>query len=80
MYEKVQSSFFVLWEGVAVMGKEFVLRAILGLGAVYLVNQFLELKGIPVAVGLNLCTLLVSGILGIPGVGLLYGILFYQIL
>lgn len=62
------------------MGKNFIMRAILGLGMVFVVNQILELNGISVAVGLNLCTLLVSGSLGIPGVGLLYGILFYQVL
>lgn len=62
------------------MIKKFILRGILGLGIVYLVNQILELNGISVAVGLNLCTLLIAGSLGIPGVGLLYGILFYQIL
>lgn len=62
------------------MIKKFILRGILGLGMVYFVNQALEMNGISVAVGLNLCTLLISGSLGIPGVGLLYGILFYQIL
>lgn len=62
------------------MGKKFIMRAILGLGAIYLVNQVFAFYDISVAVGFNLCTLLVSGSLGIPGVGLLYGILFYQIL
>lgn len=62
------------------MGKKFVMRAILGLGVIYMVNHVLESNGISVSVGLNLCSLLVTGTLGIPGVGLLYGILFYQIL
>lgn len=62
------------------MGKKFVMRAILGLGVIYMVNHVLEFNGISVSVGLNLCSLLVTGTLGIPGVGLLYGILFYQIL
>lgn len=62
------------------MGKKFIMRAILGFGMVYMVNQVLEWNGISIAVGLNLCTLLVSGSLGIPGVGLLYGVLFYQLL
>lgn len=60
------------------MGKNFIMRAVLGLGTVYIVNQILEWNGFSIAVGLNLCTLFISGSLGIPGVGLLYGILFYQ--
>lgn len=58
----------------------FVSRVIIGIGITYLVNQFLENKGISVSVGVNLISLLTSGFLGAPGVGLLYGILFYQFL
>lgn len=58
----------------------FISRAIIGLGAAFFVNQFLEYRGIPIAVGINIISFLTSGILGIPGVGLLYGILFYQLL
>lgn len=58
----------------------FFVRAVIGLCAIFIVNQLLEYQDIPVAVGMNLCTFLTSGVLGIPGVGLLYGIMFYQIL
>lgn len=58
----------------------FISRAIIGLGITFLVNQFLANRGIPVSVGLNLISFLTSGLLGIPGVGLLYSVLFYQFL
>lgn len=62
------------------MIKKFISRGIWGLGAIYIVNQLLQMNGISIALGFNLCTLLIAGSLGIPGVGLLYGILFYQFL
>lgn len=58
----------------------FISRAIIGLGIIFLANQFLEYQGISVSVGLNLISFLTSGILGIPGIGLLYSVLFYRIL
>ena len=58
----------------------FILRAILGLVVIFGVNQFLDYRNIPVSVGINLISFLTSGTLGIPGVCLLYGIMFYQIM
>lgn len=58
----------------------FVLRAVLGMGVILLVNYFLGDRNASVSVGLNAISVLTSGTLGIPGVALLYGILFYQIL
>ena len=58
----------------------FLIRAILGLGIIFLVNQFLSSKGISVAVGINGVSFLTTGVFGLPGVALLYGILFYQTL
>lgn len=52
----------------------FIVRAVLGAAVIFFVNQFLESQKIPVAVGLNPLTLLTGGILGIPGVALLYGL------
>ena len=52
----------------------FILRAVLGLLLIYLVNSFLDGRGIPVHVGLGAVSLFVSGALGAPGVLLLYGI------
>lgn len=56
----------------------FIVRAILGIGIIYFVNQYLTYRGIHVAVGINGVSALASGIFGVPGVALLYGILFYQ--
>ena len=53
----------------------FIVRAVVGLGVIFFTNEILASKGISVAVGLSLLT---SGTLGLPGVCLLYGILFYQ--
>jgi len=58
----------------------FFVRAILGLGMIFFVNEYLDYRNIPVSVGMNGISFLTSGLLGIPGVGLLYGILFYRFL
>lgn len=58
----------------------FIVRAIVGAALIFFVNEFLGAQGIAVRVGLNPWTVLTSGILGIPGVALLYGISFYGIM
>ena len=57
-----------------------LVRGVLGLGIIYMVNQVLANEGIDLMVGLNAITFMTSGILGIPGVGLLYGMMWYQLL
>lgn len=52
----------------------FCIRSVMGLTAIYGVNLLLENFGIPCLVGLNLCSLLTSGTLGLSGVSLLYAI------
>lgn len=56
----------------------FIIRAALGMGLIFLINQYVISDGSFLSVGLNTISLLTSGTLGIPGVCLLYGILFYQ--
>ena len=56
----------------------FVIRAILGMGLIYFNNQYLLPGDNALNVGLNAVSFLTTGSLGIPGVCLLYGILFYQ--
>lgn len=56
---------------------QFFIRAIVGMALIFLVNQFLDTKGIALQVGLNPITFAASGIFGTPGVALLYGIAFY---
>ena len=58
----------------------FLIRALVGMALVFFVNEFIYSRGIEVGVGMNAVTFLTSGTLGIPGVALLYGIVFYQIL
>nr|WP_296265758.1 pro-sigmaK processing inhibitor BofA family protein [uncultured Merdimonas sp.] len=55
-------------------------RMVLGIAIIFFVNEFLSSQDISVQVGINPITILTSGILGIPGVALLYGIGFYGIL
>lgn len=58
----------------------FFVRVVVGIALVFFVNEFMSLQGVPVQAGINPITVLTSGILGVPGVALLYGISFYGIL
>lgn len=58
----------------------FLIRAIVGMVLIFFVNEFLAYRGIDVKVGLNVISFIISGMLGVPGVALLYGIIFYQVL
>ncbi len=70
MQEEPRTSFII----------NFIIRAVLGMGLIFFVNQYLEYKDISLRVGLNGISFLTSGILGIPGVAMLYAILAYKIL
>lgn len=56
----------------------FVVRAVIGTALIFFVNQFLNARGIDIRVGMNPVTVVISGVLGTPGVALLYGISFYR--
>lgn len=56
----------------------FIIRAILGMGLIFFINQYVLPDENALNVGLNAVSFLTSGTLGIPGVCLLYGILIYQ--
>lgn len=58
----------------------FIVRAIVGMGIIFFVNQFLDYRNIPVSVGLNVISFITTGTLGVPGVCLLYGVMFYQLM
>lgn len=58
----------------------FVLRAVMGTIGIYFLNGLLLARNISVVVGINPVTFLTSGILGFPGVAMLYGINFYMLL
>ena len=57
---------------------EFLLRAGVGTVMILWVNHVLLQQGIMMSVGLNVWSFLTSGILGIPGVALLFAILAVQ--
>ena len=58
----------------------FFVRAAVGMALIFVVNSYVIPADSSINVGLNAVSFLTSGILGIPGVGLLYGIMCYQIL
>ena len=58
----------------------FVIRAVVGMALIFFINQYVLPDDSSINVGLNAVSFLTSGSLGIPGVGLLYGIMWYQIL
>ena len=58
----------------------FMVRAFSGMAIVYFVNLYIGQQGMMVKVGMNPISFLTSGILGLPGLAMLYGISFYQIL
>ena len=66
-------------KGVRIMVNFFV-RVVVGIALVFFVNEFVSLQGVPGQVGINPIPVLSSGIFGVPGVALLYGISFYGIL
>lgn len=58
----------------------FVLRAVMGTIGIYFLNGFLLARQISIVVGINPMTVLTSGILGFPGLIVLYGINFFKAL
>ena len=58
----------------------FIIRAIFGTGLIFFINQYILPDQKMLNVGINALSFLTSGPFGIPGVCLLYGILFYQTL
>lgn len=58
----------------------FVFRSISGSLIIFAINKCLEAEGYSLFVGINMVTVLTSGILGFPGVILLWGIKIYSLL
>lgn len=57
-----------------------VMRSVLGTIAIYFINLALAGMGIFLGVGINTVTILTCGILGIPGLLVIYGIGIYKML
>lgn len=58
----------------------FVLRAVMGTIGIHFINYFLFSQEISTGVGINPVTVLTSGLLGFPGLIVLYGINFFKLL
>lgn len=50
------------------------LQFLAGIFCIYVVNSILKLQGVVSGVGINELTMLVSAVLGVPGIVALYGI------
>lgn len=70
----------VLLKGKLQWAAQFFLRMGVGVVSILWANSILAAQEITLSVGLNLISLLTSGILGVPGVALLYAIVFTKIL
>ncbi len=58
----------------------FIFRSVIGTVAILFLNGFLVSQGLAIAIGINPITVLTSGILGFPGLIMLYGINLYKLL
>lgn len=56
---------------------DFALRACIGTAGIYLLDLIFKSKGYDINVGINGVTVLVNGLLGLPGFILLYGLAIY---
>ena len=56
----------------AELALNFMLRLVFGMIAIFLINGYLQEKGLDACVGINALSALTSGFLGLPGVALLY--------
>ena len=57
-----------------------MVRGVVGVIAIYCMNEFLATQGSTIAVGINPVSLITIGTLGVGGFGLLYGVLAYNML
>ena len=76
----------VLLFAISFLGKKaewflnLVLRSVFGVIFMYFINWGIETLGFTVAVGINAATALAVGILGFPGILVLYGLAVYHML
>lgn len=56
----------------------FVFRTVTGTVSIFFINGFLVSQGLAITIGINPITIMTSGILGFPGLIMLYGINLYK--
>ena len=72
-----QSSSYNLEKGQGAFMKyisRFLVRIIIGMACVFFLNQVFDNAGVDLKVGCNVISVTTTGVLGVPGVLLLYGI------
>lgn len=62
------------WQKRTAVLKHFFLRLVTGMVIIFTVNVIMERTGIDVKVGINPISIFTAGVLGFPGVAMLYGI------
>jgi len=55
----------------------FGIRAVFGMIAIFLINSWMSDAGLELTVGINPVSFVTSGVLGVPGIALLYGLRWY---
>lgn len=58
----------------------FILRGVLGMMIIYFINYFLSEQIPGMEIGYNILTFCTTGLLGVPGILMLYGINLYMLL
>ena len=58
----------------------FLFRGVAGMLGIYFINMLLAGSVGGVSIGYNMISFLLSGVLGLPGIVLMYGINFYMLL
>lgn len=58
----------------------FILRAVVGIVVISIINQILGTQNTLITVGVNPISVITTGVLGLPGVALLYGIVLTKII
>lgn len=61
-------------------GINFIYRMVFGIICIYFLNRLVKLAGLELQVGLNGWTAAAAGVLGLPGVVLLFAVLFIGVL
>ncbi len=67
-------SSFIIFSNVIKKILKFIFNGLIGVVTIYLLNEFFVLIGISINVGINIFTLAISALLGLPGVLLTFAI------
>ncbi|TCL00079.1 sigmaK-factor processing regulatory protein BofA [Natranaerovirga hydrolytica] len=57
---------------------DFFIKSVVGLFGIYLINEILQLANVTIKLGLNIINAIIIGLLGFPGIILLYALAVYD--